>query len=180
MDSLNVGYWIQGKSREYKPFVAHRVGEIHENSNPDQWRYVPTSLNPADLGTRGLTALELTESKKWWTGPDFLRCPAAEWPDRKFDKPSREALTELKSTSRQNTESSTTYNVIQLSTTEGKAETDKFKDALWRLHPSGYSKWYKVKPKGELEVGLSLVRVRSWVQRFVRNCRSPADQREFG
>ena len=107
-------------------------------------------FEPADLGTRGMTALELTESKKWWTGPDFLRCPAAEWPDRKFDKPSREALTELKSTSRQNTESSTSYNVIQLSTTEGEAETDKFKDALWRLHPSGYSKWYKVKPKGEL------------------------------
>ena len=124
-----------------------------------------------------MTALELTESKKWWTGPDFLPCPAAEWPDRKFEKPSREALTELKSTSRQNTESSTSYNVIQLSTTEGEAETDKFEDALWRLHPSG---WYKVKPKGELEVGLSFVRVRSWVQRFVRNCRSPADQREFG
>ena len=99
VDSLNVGYWIQGKSREYKPFVAHRVGEIHENSNPDQWRYVPTSLNPADLGTRGMTALELTESTKWWKGPDFLRCPVAEWPDRKFDKPSREALTELKSKS---------------------------------------------------------------------------------
>ena len=180
VDSLNVGYWIQGKSREYKPFVAHRVGEIHEHSNPDQWRYVPTSLNPADLGTRGMTALELTESTKWWNGPDFLRRPAAEWPDRKFDKPSREALTELKSTSRQNTESSTSYNVIQLSTKEGEAETDKFEDALWRLHPSRYSKWYKVKPKGELEVGLSLVRVRSWVQRFVRNCRSPADQREFG
>lgn len=138
MDSLNVGYWIQGKSREYKPLVAHRVAEIHENSNPDQWRYVPTSLNPADLFTRGITALELTESKKWWTLPEFLRCPAAEWPDRKFDKPPREALTDLKSTSRQNTESSTSYNVIQLSTTEGEAETDKFEDALWRLHPSGY------------------------------------------
>ena len=180
MDSLNVGYWIQGKSTEYKPFVAHCVGEIHENSNPDQWRYVPTSLNPADLGTRGMTALELTESKKWWNGPDFLRCPAAEWPDPKFDKPLREALTELKSTSRQNTESSTSYNVIQLSTTEGEEETDKFEDALWHLHPSRYSKWYKVKPKGELEVGLSLVRVRSWVERFVRNCCSPADQRELG
>ena len=43
--------------------------------------------------------LELTEYAKW-KGPDFLRCPEAKWPDRKFDKPLRETLTELKSTSR--------------------------------------------------------------------------------
>ena len=127
-----------------------------------------------------MTALELTESTKWWNGPDFLRCPEAEWPDCKFDKPSREALTEFKSTSRQNTKSSASYNIIQLSANEGDAETDKFEEAEWRLDPSRYSKWYKVKPKGELEVGLSLVRVRSWVQRFIRNCCKPANQREFG
>ena len=54
VDSMNVGYWIQGQSREYKPFIAHRVGEIHEFSAPNQWRYVPTDVNPADLGTRDL------------------------------------------------------------------------------------------------------------------------------
>ena len=51
VDIMNVGYWIQGQSREYyksrsqpivgqsreyKPFIAHRVGEIHEFSAPDQ------------------------------------------------------------------------------------------------------------------------------------------------
>ena len=36
VDSCNVGYWIHGQSRNFKPFVAHRVGEIHEDSNPDQ------------------------------------------------------------------------------------------------------------------------------------------------
>ena len=77
VDSLNVGFWIRGQSREYKPFVAHRIGEIHDKSNPDQWRYVPTDLNRADLGTRGMTARELTESSKWWNGPDFLQCPEA-------------------------------------------------------------------------------------------------------
>ena len=34
VDSLNVGFWIRGQSREYKPFAAHRVGEIHDKSNP--------------------------------------------------------------------------------------------------------------------------------------------------
>ena len=180
VDSLNVGFWIRGQSREYKPFVAHRIGAIHDKSNPDQWRYVPTDLNPADLGTRGMTARELTKSSKWWNGPDFLHCPEAEWPDCKFDKPSREAMTELKSTPRQNNKSSTSYNVVQLSTNERDVQTDKLKEVEWRLDPTRYSKWYKVKPKGALEIGLSLVRVRSWVQRFVSNCRKPENQRVLG
>ena len=54
VDSMNVGYWIQGQSRECNPFITHRVGEIHEFSAPNQWRYVPTDVNPADLGTRDL------------------------------------------------------------------------------------------------------------------------------
>ena len=54
--SSDVGYWIRGHSRQYKMFVAHRVGEIHENTNPEQRRYVPTKVNPSDRGTRGLTA----------------------------------------------------------------------------------------------------------------------------
>ena len=54
VDSMNKGYWIQGQSREYKLFIAHRVGEIHEFSAPNQWRYVPTDVDPADLGTRDL------------------------------------------------------------------------------------------------------------------------------
>ena len=180
VDSLNVGFWIRGQSCEYKPFVAHRIGEIHDKSNPDQWRYVPTDLNPAELGTRGMTARELTESSKWWNGSDFLHCPEAEWPDCKFDKPSREAMTELKSTPRQNNKSSTSYNVVQLSTNERDVQTDKLKEVEWRLDPTRYSKWYKVKPKGALEIGLSLVRVRSWVQRFVSNCRKPENQRVLG
>jgi len=92
VDSLNVGVWTRGQSREYKPFVAHWVGEIHEQSHPGQWRYVPTNLNPADFGTRGMTARELAESGRWWSGPEFLRRPEAEWPVCKFDKPSREAM----------------------------------------------------------------------------------------
>ena len=48
---------------ETKPFVAHRVREIQEDSNPDQWRYVPGKLNPADYGTQGLTVEELIDNE---------------------------------------------------------------------------------------------------------------------
>ena len=60
---MNVGYWIQGQSREYKLFIAHRVGEIHEFSAPNHWHYVSTNVNPADVGTRGLTVEELAKSR---------------------------------------------------------------------------------------------------------------------
>ena len=71
VDSVNVGYWIQGQSREYKPFIAHRVGEIHEFSAPNQLRYVPMDVNPADLGKRSLTVEESAGADLWWKGPNF-------------------------------------------------------------------------------------------------------------
>ena len=63
VDSMNVIYWIHGQSRNYKPFVSHRVGEIHEQSDPNQWSYVPTKKDPADFGKRGLTVSELADSE---------------------------------------------------------------------------------------------------------------------
>ena len=48
------------------------------------------------------------------------------------------------------------------------------------MDPLRYSKWYRVKTKRELEVGLSLVRVTAWVCRFTDNCRKSAEQREGG
>ena len=81
IDSMTVGFWIRGQSRKYKPFVAHRVGEIHAETNPSQWRYVPTASNPADHGTRGLTVTELKDNKLWWDRPEFLREPRTKWPE---------------------------------------------------------------------------------------------------
>ena len=78
MDSVNVGFWIRGESREYKPFVVHRVGEIHEQSKPEQRRYVSGHEKPADLCTRGITARALAVSERWWNGPEFLRRLEAE------------------------------------------------------------------------------------------------------
>ena len=100
VDSMNVIYWIYGQSRNYKPFVSHRVGEIHEYSSPNQWRYVPTKHNPADHGTRGLTVSELADSDMWWNGPQFLLFSESGWPERRSSQPA-EALTEGKSERRQ-------------------------------------------------------------------------------
>ena len=51
-DSQNDLWWIHGHSRDFKPFVANWVGEIQTSTDPEQWRYIPTSLNPADILSR--------------------------------------------------------------------------------------------------------------------------------
>ena len=45
---------------------------IRDVSEPKQWRYIDTSLNPADLATRGVTVKTLVDSA-WLNGPSFLR-----------------------------------------------------------------------------------------------------------
>ena len=130
VDSMNKGYWIQGQSREYKPFIAHRVGEIHEFSTPNQWRYDSTNVNPAD-GTRGLTVEELANADLWWNGPEFQKKSRQDWPECKFDKPMSTENLELKGT-----KDATSHQIIE----EGE-ETASVEE-VWRLDPSRHSKWY--------------------------------------
>ena len=174
VDSMNVGYWIQGQSREYEPFIAHRVGEIHVFSAPNQWHYVPTEVNPANVGTRGLTVEELASADLWWNGPEFLKKSRQDWPECKFDKPMSTKNLELKGTKETGTKDATSQQII-----EEVEETARVEE-VWRLDPLRYSKWYRVKTKRELEIGLSLVRVTAWVCRFTGNCRKSAEQRERG
>ena len=47
---------------------------------------MPTSLNPADLYTRGLTIKQLAESEFWWQGPSFLKEEEELWPKNKVEK----------------------------------------------------------------------------------------------
>ena len=47
----------------FKPFVANRIGEIQSLTNPDQWKYASTELNPAEYLTRGMTVLNLVEKR---------------------------------------------------------------------------------------------------------------------
>ena len=63
-DSMDVLYWIRGCSRKFKPFVANRIGEIQALTSPNQWEYVPTGQNPADLLTRGESVSKLLTEEK--------------------------------------------------------------------------------------------------------------------
>ena len=65
-----LGY-ITNQTRRFYVYVSNRVDRIRKSSSPEQWRYVRTELNPADLATRSVKPNELGNST-WLTGPDFL------------------------------------------------------------------------------------------------------------
>ena len=74
--------YITNTKHRFLTFVANRVATIQEYSDASQWRYVNTSLNPADDATRGLSVQELTSECRWIQGPDFLRRDEEHWPKR--------------------------------------------------------------------------------------------------
>ena len=72
LDSKVVLGYIANETRRFYTYVANRVERIRKSSLPEEWRYVPTHLNPADCATRSVKANEL-ESCAWLSGPKFLR-----------------------------------------------------------------------------------------------------------
>ena len=115
-------HWINVTAKSFKAFVAHRIGEIQNHTEPRQWLHVPTAQNPADIGTRPITAEELKENKMWWEGPEFLRKPVNEWPKSKVVR--QVENTELRQT-------------IFVTTTPMKKAI--FVDCFEKFHPSHYS-----------------------------------------
>ncbi|GFX06507.1 integrase catalytic domain-containing protein [Trichonephila clavipes] len=72
-DSKIVLFWIKGSSKRWKQFVANRVQEISELTDPDSWFHCSGQDNPSDFLSRGLSVDALISNNKWWTGPAFLR-----------------------------------------------------------------------------------------------------------
>ncbi|KAK5883664.1 hypothetical protein CesoFtcFv8_019966 [Champsocephalus esox] len=58
------------------------ISIIREATTPSQWRYVNTSVNPADQASRGLKVESFIQSKNWIQGPRFLWKNESEWPER--------------------------------------------------------------------------------------------------
>ncbi|XP_060574183.1 uncharacterized protein LOC132731902 [Ruditapes philippinarum] len=84
LDHIEQWYWtdsnvvlgyISNDSRRFHIFVANRVQEIRNHTEPNQWKFVKSADNPADIASRGAYAQELLESS-WFTGPKFLWEPS--------------------------------------------------------------------------------------------------------
>ena len=146
-DSANVLWWIRGYSRAFKPFVTNRVGEIQMSSSPEQWRYIPTAMNPADSLTRGVKLVEIMNLKLWWEGPEYLKEDKSLWPKNIVEKEPSNSV-KIKNS--------------DLSRTMLSRSIDT---SIWRLNPERFSS------------GTRLTRTQAWVMRFMSNCHISKNER---
>ncbi|UYV67475.1 hypothetical protein LAZ67_5000806, partial [Cordylochernes scorpioides] len=81
-DSTTALSWIK-REIEWRVFVRNRVREIQATTNLNDWRFVPSQLNPADLLSRGCPPSQFVQSR-WWEGPEWLKKPKEFWPKSEF------------------------------------------------------------------------------------------------
>ncbi|XP_073980363.1 uncharacterized protein [Rhodnius prolixus] len=93
-DSQVVLGWLSTPPELLNTYVAHRIVAILDNTQRNQWKYVPSQENPADCASRGTLPGELLHHPLWWAGPSWLRTIPSNWlePIAPHDQP----LPELK------------------------------------------------------------------------------------
>ncbi|XP_068674398.1 uncharacterized protein [Montipora foliosa] len=141
-DSMTSLQYIKNVTRRFQTFVANRVAEIHETSSPGQWHHIPGVINPADDGSRGVSAQFFHAGCRWWLGPKFLWEPEHTWPNVPVEDLQDDDVEVRKS-----------------STVMLTSYAPQFDLSLQR-----YSSWSR------------LLRVMSWVLRFVKRVRKETRQ----
>ncbi|XP_076661018.1 uncharacterized protein LOC143364711 [Halictus rubicundus] len=84
-DSTVVLHWLMKSPSNLKTFVANRIAEIQTKTRITDWRHIRTTDNPADLLSRGITAKELLNNKRWTFGPDWLTLDKSLWPESRLE-----------------------------------------------------------------------------------------------
>ena len=82
VDSEIVRAMIQKESYGFKTFTGVRIGEIQATTEKTEWHWVESSLNIADIISRGSAASDIGIDSEWQNGPAFLQRPEDEWPVR--------------------------------------------------------------------------------------------------
>ncbi|XP_062717003.1 uncharacterized protein LOC134292164 [Aedes albopictus] len=87
--------WIRSKNhRRYHQFVSVRVGEILMATDPQDWRWIPSKINVADLATKWKNGPQLSMDNPWFEGVEFLHKSEEQWPE---ERPLPDTSEELRS-----------------------------------------------------------------------------------
>jgi len=148
LDSKTALYWVYNNG-EWKQWVQFRVTEILRLSKKEEWGHVGGKENPADLGSRGVTASHLKNSDLWWKGPQWLSEGKHYWPKGLTLEDSEEVKSEKKK-----------VNVMV-----AVAET-----------PTGVSQVIDINKYSTLR---KLLRVTAWVKRFVDNLKARKEGKDL-
>ncbi|XP_054259333.1 uncharacterized protein LOC128984074 [Macrosteles quadrilineatus] len=79
-DSVTVLHWLKSDPRQFKQYVSNRIGEIQDLFKPEEWRWVPSKQNPADVATRSNKKFTSAMHSEWIHGPSFLMRESSDWP----------------------------------------------------------------------------------------------------
>ena len=86
-DSMVVLHWIGSTVRRLKQFIRTLVVEINHLCDAALWRYVISSNNPADLGTRkGATIVDVNQDSDWINGLPWMRGAEEEFPTQTVEQ----------------------------------------------------------------------------------------------
>ena len=66
-------YYLNNNDSNFGVYIAHRINEITQSTDPDKSRYIKTERNPADHTTRYQDFLCLSKNDSWIFGPSFLK-----------------------------------------------------------------------------------------------------------
>ena len=101
-DSKVVLGYINNQTKRFYTYVANRIHRIRAFTTPDQWSYIVTDKNPADLATRSVAASAMHGSP-WLLGPSHLLKSEEPHPETTFplvnpgdDKEIRPSVTTVK------------------------------------------------------------------------------------
>lgn len=83
-DSKIALQYIVNETRRFHTYVANRVAEIRDTTDPKLWRHCPGKSNPADCASRGISAKHLLSNKTYLQGPKFLYQREDQWPSEEI------------------------------------------------------------------------------------------------
>ena len=138
-DSTNVLCWLKHKGRQRKMFVANRIRDVMTHSKAEDWFWVPTEDNPADLASRGAMPSTLLESDLWFQGPEWLL--SEEWPEtpevlelseeaKKEDRPDEPVKLKFKTNPKDKKSEKVVESFLTFDETDEDIAMDKYADEL--------------------------------------------------
>lgn len=78
--------WIRGNPKRWKTFIANKTIKINSLTSKDDWHYVTSANNPADVASRGIYPKDMKKHSLWWNGPEWLQMSSAGYPnDNNYD-----------------------------------------------------------------------------------------------
>lgn len=148
-DSQTTISWVNSDG-PMQTFIANRIGEICEKSQRNEWHWVPTTENIADIITR--ENVQQHKLQRWLVGPEFLESDRENWPKGKSVSG--------------NQSSSEPIMIVQQLYNSTNYEKNNF------IHPLRYI-------LNRTSTYMKVIRVTAWVRRYINNLRNKVNSEEL-